>query len=123
MPSNEATSPSADLQRELDLAHEAALLLATHASLALAGTTGVTRAELTASQLRKAIDSRDVIGQAKGILMHQRGISADAAFDELRRASQELNVKVADLAAILTARHAELDGPGRRAGAKNEDVP
>jgi hypothetical protein len=89
-----------------------ALLLATHASLALAGTEAVRKAELQAENLRRAISSRDVIGQAKGILMHRRGISADEAFELIRRTSQDLNVKLADLATILTERHAELDPPG-----------
>ncbi|MBE8516741.1 GAF and ANTAR domain-containing protein [Amycolatopsis sp. H6(2020)] len=87
------------------------LLLATHASLALAATDAVTRADLQAAHLRKAIDSRDVIGQAKGIIMARRGVSADAAFDVLRRTSQELNVKLADLARTLAERHAEVDLP------------
>lgn len=85
------------------------LLLATHASLALATTQAVTRGELQAKQLRQALDSRDVIGQAKGILMARRGVSAEDAFDLLRRTSQDINVKLHDLAQTLTARHTELD--------------
>lgn len=85
-----------------------ALLLAAHASLALATTQAVTAAELQAAHLRKAIESRDVIGQAKGILMQRRGVSADEAFGILRAASQGLNVKLADLAQTLSAGHAEL---------------
>ncbi|MFJ7216043.1 GAF and ANTAR domain-containing protein [Amycolatopsis sp. NPDC098790] len=88
------------------------LLLATHASLALAATDAVTRAELQAAHLRKAIDSRDVIGQAKGIIMARRGVSADEAFDVLRRTSQDLNVKLAELAGTLAERHTEIDLPG-----------
>lgn len=53
------------------------LLLATHASLALATTRAVTRGELMVEQLRAAFDSRDAIGQAKGILMARRGIDAE----------------------------------------------
>ena len=89
------------------------LLLATHASLALAATDAVTRADLQAAHLRKAIDSRDVIGQAKGIIMARRGISADAAFDVLRRTSQDLNIKLAQLARVLADRHTEIDLPTR----------
>ena len=89
------------------------LLLATHASLALAATDAVTRAELQAAHLRKAIDSRDVIGQAKGIIMVRRGVSADEAFDVLRRTSQDLNVKLAELARTLADRHTEIDLPTR----------
>ncbi|UOX91208.1 GAF and ANTAR domain-containing protein [Amycolatopsis sp. FBCC-B4732] len=90
---------------------DTALLLATHASLALAHTEAVVTAELEAEHLRRAVDSRDVIGQAKGILMQRRGIDADEAFDVLRRASQDLNVKLADLAGTLAARHTEVDLP------------
>lgn len=88
-----------------------ALLLATHASLALAHTNAVQAAELEAAHLRRAVEGRDVIGQAKGILMQRRGIGADEAFDILRRASQELNVKLADLARTIATRHTELDVP------------
>jgi len=93
------------------LAQDTALLLATHGSLALASTTAVGRAELEASHLRRAVESRDVIGQAKGILMQRRGLTADEAFDLLRRTSQDLNVKLAELARTLAARHTELDTP------------
>jgi hypothetical protein len=88
-----------------------ALLLATHASLALAHTRTAELAELERASARRAISSRDVIGQAKGILMNRRGITADEAFDLLRRASQELNVKLVDLARTLAARHTDLDAP------------
>jgi hypothetical protein len=90
-----------------------ALLLATHASLALAGTEAVRLAELRNTHLHRALDTRDVIGQAKGILMQRRGISAAEAFDLLRRTSQDLNVKLAELARTLVGRHTELDLPQR----------
>jgi GAF domain-containing protein len=79
------------------------LLFATHASLALARTEAVTRHELEVQQLRHAIDSRDVIGQAKGILMARRNLSATEAFDVLRRTSQDNNIKLRELAESLTA--------------------
>ncbi len=85
------------------------LLLATHGSLALATTHAVTRGHLQTEQLRVALDSRDAIGQAKGILMARRGISAGDAFDLLRRTSQQINVKLRDLAQAVTTRHTELD--------------
>ncbi|MEU4674049.1 GAF and ANTAR domain-containing protein [Amycolatopsis sp. NPDC023774] len=90
---------------------DAALLLATHASLALARTSALARAELDRLNLERAIESRDVIGQAKGILMSRRGITADEAFDLLRRTSQDVNVKLAELARTLAQRHTELDVP------------
>lgn len=71
-----------------------ALLLATHASLALAHTSAVHTGEIEKGRLHTAIESRDVVGQAKGILTARRGISADEAFDGLRGTSQHLNVKL-----------------------------
>ena len=85
-----------------------ALLLASHATLAVTTTEAVRLAELRETQLRQAIDSRDIIGQAKGILMHRRGISAAEAFELLRRTSQELNVKLAEIAHTIATRHDEL---------------
>jgi len=85
------------------------LLLATHASLALAWTHAVTRGELKAEQLLQALDSRDAIGQAKGILMARRGISSQEAFDVLRQTSQDVNVKLRDLADTVNTRRAEIN--------------
>jgi hypothetical protein len=94
-------------------AQESALLLATHASLALAATQAVELGALEASHLRRAIDSRDVIGQAKGILMQRRDITPEEAFDLLRRTSQKLNVKLIEIAKTLTTRLGKLDRTGR----------
>lgn len=88
-----------------------ALILATHAALALAGVTARERAERERIHLNRALESRDVIGQAKGILMARRGLSGDEAFDLLRRTSQDLNIKLIDLAETLATRHDELDVP------------
>lgn len=85
-----------------------ALLLASHASVALARSMDVHAAQLEATQLTEALQSRDVIGQAKGILMERRGIDAGAAFDVLRRASQDLNIKLAEIARTLVARRVDL---------------
>jgi GAF domain-containing protein len=58
-----------------------------------------------ADHLQSALDSRDVIGQAKGILMSRRGVDADAAFEALRAASQASNRKLRDVAQELLDRH------------------
>lgn len=50
-----------------------------------------------------ALLSRDLIGQAKGILMERRRLSADQAFELLRSISQQRNIKVRDLAEHITA--------------------
>ena len=54
-----------------------------------------------ADNLQEALRSREVIGQAQGILMERERITADQAFDRLRRASQRLNVKLRDVADSL----------------------
>lgn len=51
--------------------------------------------------LKNALVSRELIGQAQGILMERERVSADQAFDILRRASQHLNEKLRDVAQNL----------------------
>jgi hypothetical protein len=85
-----------------------ALVLAAHAATAVAAVQGRTAAELRETQLLEALESRDVIGQAKGVLMERRGLSADEAFDVLRRTSQDLNVKLREVALTLVTRRGEL---------------
>ncbi|SDF75541.1 GAF domain-containing protein [Lentzea fradiae] len=85
-----------------------ALLLATHTSLVLAHLQAAEVAALRTTQMRRAIDSRDIIGQAKGILMSRQGVTADEAFGLLRQTSQDLNVKLVEVAARLVHRRADL---------------
>lgn len=59
--------------------------------------------------LHRGLSTRDVIGQAKGILMERQRLSAGDAFDLLRRASQRLNRKLVDVAEHL-AETGELPG-------------
>ncbi|GBE65701.1 transcriptional regulator [Mycobacterium sp. MFM001] len=51
--------------------------------------------------LHAALATRDLIGQAKGLLMRQYSCDSEDAFDRLRRASQHHNVKLRHLAAEL----------------------
>lgn len=51
--------------------------------------------------LQGALLTRAVIGQAQGILIERERITADQAFDILRRASQHLNIKLRDVAQNL----------------------
>jgi AmiR/NasT family two-component response regulator len=53
------------------------------------------------AQLRQALATRDVIGQAKGILMERFKVSAEDAFQILRVASQHKHCKVRELAESL----------------------
>lgn len=54
-----------------------------------------------ADQLETAIASRDLIGQAKGLLIARHGIDAGEAFAMLRAESQTSNLKLRDVAAKL----------------------
>jgi GAF domain-containing protein len=45
-------------------------------------------------RMERAMANRDLIGQAKGILMYRDGIRADAAFEMLRAHSQRTNSKL-----------------------------
>jgi GAF domain-containing protein len=68
-----------------------------------------------AENLEAAMTSRAVIEQAKGVLMAQRRIDADAAFDLLRQVSQRENVKLREIARRLVdnvAADAGRDGDG-----------
>lgn len=74
-----------------DDAVELGLSLATHAALAWHM---VRRDE----QFRSALASRDVIGQAKGMLMERFDIDAVRAFELLKRLSQSTNTPLAEVA-------------------------
>jgi len=52
-------------------------------------------------QFKKALGSRDVIGQAKGMLMERYGVDAVQAFDLLRKLSQDSNTPLFEIAADL----------------------
>jgi hypothetical protein len=87
---------------------DVAIVLAAHASTALAMTGASTAKDIKLAHLEEALRSRDVIGQAKGILMERRGISENDAFDVLRTASQSLNIKLAMVAETLATRRADI---------------
>ena len=87
------------------------LVFAAHAAIALSSA-------IHDEQMEEALQSRDLIGQAKGILMAREGITADQAFDILRRASQRLNVKLRDVAgSIIDRSAAPAGGEGEQGGA------
>jgi GAF domain-containing protein len=59
----------------------------------------------TALQLRDAADSRTLVDQAKGVLMHSLGCTAQEAFDKMRAISQTSNLKVAEVASKIIEAH------------------
>jgi len=79
-------------------AEETALLFSQQAAVACANAEVYWRTYTLTEHLREALESRDMIGQAKGILMARRNCTAEAAFEALRKASQHRNVKLRDIA-------------------------
>lgn len=71
-----------------------AALFATHAALALAEARRL-------EHVRTALNSRQLIGQATGILMERHRLTGDAAFAKLVKTSQDTNRKVAAVAEHL----------------------
>ena len=64
-----------------------------------------------ATSLQKAVDSRDVIGQAKGILMERFGVDDQTAFQMLVRSSQDTNLKLTTVARWLPTEAAKRARP------------
>jgi GAF domain-containing protein len=56
---------------------------------------------MSVEDYRSALRTREMIGRAEGILMERDRITADHAFDILRRASQHLNIKLREVAQNL----------------------
>ncbi|AFC55572.1 ANTAR domain-containing protein [Mycobacterium paraintracellulare] len=57
-------------------------------------------------QFRSALASRDIIGQAKGVIMERFGIDAVEAFQLLTRVSQQSNIKLIEIArALIESEH------------------
>jgi anti-anti-sigma factor len=86
---------------ELDEAFLGLYVAATAA--ALANARRYTEVRSLADQLGQALESREVIGQAVGVLMATQRISADEAFGVLSRQSQNSNTKLREIAAAIVA--------------------
>ncbi|MEN3315451.1 MAG: hypothetical protein V7605_1685 [Acidimicrobiaceae bacterium] len=87
------------------VAEQAAILVAN--ASALAGATQLN------DELRNAVASREIIGEAKGIIMERQSCTRDEAFEILRRASQRENRKLRGLAEELV-RRVETRAQGKR---------
>ena len=95
-----------------DTAQEIGLILAAHASMAARAVGERSTLQNLSRDLQQALLSRDVIGQAKGILMERLEITPEGAFDLLRRSSQNLNLKLRDVARGLAENGELRSGPG-----------
>jgi GAF domain-containing protein len=92
---NYSTKPAAFAEPE-SLA--AGLEVAEYVAVAVANADAHSQLGEQARNMRLAMESRAVIEQAKGVLMAQRRVDADVAFEILREASQRYNRKLRDIA-------------------------
>lgn len=93
---NYSTQPGAFADAE---SSGAGLEVAEYVAIAVANADAHWELGEQARNMRLAMESRAVIEQAKGVLMAQRRIDADTAFEILREASQRYNRKLRDIAA------------------------
>jgi GAF domain-containing protein len=99
-----------------DAEKHAATLFGDQAAVLVANAMTLMSSQQIAEQLRAALASREIIGEAKGILMQQQTCTRDEAFDILRRASQRENRKLRELAeALVLALEARAQAKGARA--------
>lgn len=99
------------------------LLLASLAGLALSSArTHETQVRL-ADNLHTALRTRELIGQAQGILIERERITPDQAFEVLRRASQHLNRKLREVAQDLVDTGEWPDTGERPVGADTGEHP
>jgi transcriptional regulator with GAF, ATPase, and Fis domain len=72
--------------------------LADVATIGILAQRGLEQADLIATQLQNALNSRITIEQAKGVLAERRQITVDAAFALLRSHARSNNLRMSDLA-------------------------
>lgn len=88
-----AEQPNAFGQVSKDLG----LIFAAHSSVAW-------NASRRDEQFKRALASRDTIGQAKGMIMERYGVDAVQAFEVLRKLSQDSNMPLVQVASELVAK-------------------
>jgi GAF domain-containing protein len=92
-----STQPSAFDQRGARLLE----LFARQAAILLANVQTLADAHRTSRQLTEALETRDVIGQAKGVLLARGAADGQAAFATLVATSQQTNTKLQQVAREL----------------------
>jgi GAF domain-containing protein len=96
---NYATEAGAFGDSAVSIGEEVAAFVA----IAVANAEASARATDDVLNMRRAMESRSVIEQAKGILMERYKITSEQAFTLLTHASQRSNVKLRDIADELTS--------------------
>ena len=93
---------------------EVAQAFADIATIAILQHRAAREAQVVNEQLSRALNSRIVIEQAKGVLAEREGLDVQQAFERLRRHARNHNLRLADLAGDViagTVPSATLDGP------------
>lgn len=88
-----------------DTTYDVALLFALHAGVAFDNAQLFHHASALVEQLQTALETRELIGQATGLLMHRYGLASDVAFQVLKRGSQTANTKLREVAGQLIVAH------------------
>lgn len=94
---------SAEAAQFNDHALDLVLLFALQGGTAVDNVSLYSDARELVEHLQDALATREIIGQAKGILMQRLSCDEDVAFDILRRISQRHNIKVRELSSDIVA--------------------
>jgi ANTAR domain-containing protein len=87
------------------IAYDVVLLLTLNAGVAFDNAALYHDSHELVGQLQMALRTRSLVGQAQGMLMRHFDYDSATAFDTLRRASQNSNTKLRDLAALVVKAH------------------
>lgn len=94
---------------------------APHAAVSVFNAQLLAQAERVVGQLQEALTSRAEIDQALGVIMSRTGVTATAAFDQLRSSSQSRSMKLVDVARELLS-EARRRAQARRAGTAPTEI-
>lgn len=88
-----------------ELAYDVVLLLTLNAGVAFDNASLYHDSYELVAQLRAALRTRSLVGRAQGLLMRHFDYDSEQAFTALKRASQNRNTKLRDLAALVVEAH------------------
>lgn len=88
-----------------DLTYDVVLMLTLNAGVAFDNASLYHDSHQLIGQLQAALHTRSLVGRAQGLLMRHFSYDSGRAFDALRRASQNTNTKLRDLATLLVQAH------------------
>jgi GAF domain-containing protein len=96
---------SAEPNRFGDAVYDVVLLLTLHAGVTFDNASLYHDSNELVTQLRTALSTRSLVGRAQGMLMREFRYDSEQAFEALKRASQNSNTKLRDLAGLLVSAH------------------